>query len=120
MYFQLSQKAEKPVGCATLEMLNYESYDSLHNDVKNVVANVNDAPVDKVIIQKMIFYPGRRSIQIKRTSDVIQAKMEKEPKLGVKFGKYQQMKLSYSLQWRNYGERHERPIYQRCPSHSRF
>ena len=99
IYLEVTKKTGKHLGCAILETLDYTDYEALHNSVKKFIAAYKNVDERDVSITSMIYYPGRRAIVIRRTSDVLQARCIKEPKLGLMFGNYiMEHRLSYNFQ----------------------
>lgn len=65
LYTQLSQKAEKPAGAAVVVFLNYDSYEDFCDSLKTVLAEQEGTTKERVMISRMIDYPGKRSVAVK-------------------------------------------------------
>lgn len=87
VYLEVTPKTEKPLGLPKLVDIVYTSYDHLRDQVMHIISDVKNVPVDSIILQKMIYYPGKKTVPITKSSDVLQAQVQKNPTLGVVFGK---------------------------------
>ena len=86
IFLDLTKRGEKPIGSGISQLIDYGSYQQMLTIVKSAIAQNKGVSPDMVEVKKMICYPGKKAITITCTTDVMQASVEKEPKLGVKFG----------------------------------
>ena len=107
IYLNLT-KTSKPTGSAIIDYLTFESVESLRNSLKEIVAAARMVDSKEITISEMIFYPGKKAVAISKTADVFLAKVQKDCKIGVKFGKLIYCNPSESLSSLRYS------VYSEC------